>query len=153
MDLPKDQLQSFFQVHNFSKVTWPKWMKKDLSDCINQTGNRWECQKIGSPRIYLPKFQGSKLLLATSSLQKTGQVCPGLWWGGNGRGSVWVQQTLGRVGWILHWTKGEKKMQLGSWMFPETGLTHNIFPLIVPYQANHFLPSWAKLEKPGRSLL
>lgn len=137
----------FFQVHSFSKLTWTKWMNKDLSDCIDPAGNRWECQQGGSERIYLLKFQGSKLLLATFSLRKTGWVCPGWGLDGSGRGSAGMQQAWGRR------TRGEKKMQTGSWMFLGTGLTHKIFPLIMPYQANHILPSRAKLEKPRQSLL
>lgn len=105
----------FSQVHYFPKLAWTKWMNKDLADGIHPTGNRWECQPRGSGQIYLPKFQESKLLLATFSLRRIEQVCPGLELGGSEWGSMGLQQTWGGMGWTYPWTRGEKTMQMGSW--------------------------------------
>lgn len=131
----KIKCSPFPQVHSFPKLTWTKWMNKDLSRRINQAGRRWECQQIGSGRVYFPKFQGNKLLLVTCS--------PGWWLGAAAVG--W--------GWAEHYNRpgGEKKMQIGSWMSPRAWLTEKNLSIDCARQSQSLSafrgPNWKSLDK------
>ena len=146
---PEDQWQSFiFQVHYFSKLTWTKWMNKDLSDCINQTGNRWECQQRGLKGFIFLHFKAT-VASSNSFSWENWWMCPGLGLGGSRRGSVGTWQAWARAGLCITLEKGREEDAKGSWMFPGTGLTHKIFPLMMPYQTITFCffePNWKNLD-------
>ena len=127
-------------------------MNKDISDCINQTGNRWECQQRGLKGYIFLHFKAT-VASSNSFSWENWWMCPGLGLGGSRRGSVGTWQAWARAGLCITLEKGREEDAKGSWMFPGTGLTHKIFPLMMPYQTNHFLLFWAKLEKPGQSSL
>ena len=126
-------------------------MNKDLSECINQMGNRWECQQRGLKGFVFLHFKAT-VVSSNGFSWENWSVCPGLQLGGSRRGSVGTWQGWARAELHITLEKRREEDAKGIWMFPGTGLTHKIFPLM-PYQSNHFLPFWAKLEKPGQSSL
>ena len=115
-------------------------------------GNRWECQQRGLKGFIFLHFKAT-VASSNSFSWENWWWCLGLGLGGSRRGSVGTWQAWARAGLNITLEKGREEDAKGRWMFPGTGLTHEIFPLMMPYQTNHVLPFWAKLEKAGQSLL